>query len=204
MIDAPDLGRRRAAGGDAMGFAVLAILLLAGIVHIATILTVPHVATRNGWSRLSAFASVGGFGAAPAVGPNALPGLDPLFVHGACRLQLGAAPAGISFRARDRFWSLALYERRGNIVFSLNDRTALDGRLDMLVVTPVQNAQLKESPPDDIDQTIVVESPAEDIVALLRLYAPTDAARREAEAILGGAECAAAPFVETAPEAPSQ
>lgn len=203
MSEAASFGRRHAADDATAGFAVLAVLLLAGIVHIAVVLTVPHVAPRNGWSRLAAVASASGFAAAPATGAGALPGLDPLFVHGACRLQLGAAPAGISFRARDRFWSLALYDRRGNVVFSLNDRTALDGRLDMLVVTPVQNAQLKESPPEDIDQTIVVESPGEDIVALLRLYAPTAAARREAEAIVAGAECAAAPFVEAAPEAPS-
>ena len=55
-------------------------------------------------------------------------------MNGACRLDLGEAPAGIAVDARDRFWSLALYDPKGTIIFSLNDRTAVEGRLDMIVV----------------------------------------------------------------------
>ena len=75
---------------------------------------------------------------------NGVAGLDPLFVNGACRINLGDAPAGITVDASDRFWSVALYDPQGAIVFSLNDRTAVEGRLDMIVVNAEQNAQAEE------------------------------------------------------------
>ena len=67
-------------------------------------------------------------------GAEGVAGLDPLFVNGACRIRLGEAPVGITVDASDRFWSVALYDPKGVIVFSLNDRTAVEGRLDMIVV----------------------------------------------------------------------
>ncbi|MYZ50486.1 DUF1254 domain-containing protein [Propylenella binzhouense] len=184
----PDMPRRRRTDGGQIAVALLAILLTAGVIHIVTILLVPRFATENGWSRLAAVAAPDGF-ALIGEGEHAVPGLDPLFVHGACRLDLSAAPAAISLSSSGGFWSMALYDPRGLIVFSLNDRTALEGQLDMLVVTPVQNAALKENPPPDIDRRIVVETNAERLIALLRIYAPADSGRDEATRILEHAEC---------------
>jgi uncharacterized membrane protein len=174
---------------------VTAILLLAGTIHICAILLVPLVASANGWSRLTAFAGEDQFTEVPVLGAEGVgvPGLDPLFVNGACRLNLAAAPAGIALEARDRFWSLAVYDPSGTIVFSLNDRTAVDGRLDMTVVNPVQNAALRNARPADFEQMIVVESRSDDLIALLRLFAPTAVAQAEARGILARAECLPAP-----------
>lgn len=166
------------------------ILLLAGTIHIGTILLVPAVAKSDGWSRLAAFARQDRFAEIPVIGAgDTVAGLDPLFVNGACRVQLGESPAGITVEARDRFWSLALYDRRGTIIFSLNDRTAVDGRLDMIVVNAAQSAELKKSLSADLQQSIVVEGQSNDLIALLRLFAPTAAAQQEARRIIGQAEC---------------
>ncbi len=175
-----------------------ATLFLSGAIHICTIFLIPTVAESDGWSRLAAFAGEDEFtevrtpvrrpGASTA-NAEAIAGLDPLFVTGACRVDLSGAPVGIGVDARDRFWSLALYDRKGTIIFSLNDRTAADGRLDMLVVTPAQNLQLKKNPPPNLEQMIVVESQATDLIALLRLFAPTPAAQGTARPTLGASEC---------------
>lgn len=166
------------------------ILLLAGTIHIGTILLVPAVAKSDGWSRLAAFAGQDRFAEIPVVGAgDTVAGLDPLFVNGACRVQLGESPAGITVEARDRFWSLALYDRTGTIIFSLNDRTAVEGRLDMLVVNPAQGRELRRTTPAELERSIVVESQSNDVIALLRLFAPTDKAREEARRILGASEC---------------
>jgi uncharacterized membrane protein len=172
------------------------VLLLAGAVHICVILLVPALASADGWSRLAAVAADGRFAEIPQESSESGGlGLDPLFVNGACRLQLAEAPAGIVVDARDRFWSLALYEPSGTIVFSLNDRTAIDGRLDMIVVNPEQYARLQRTPTGEIDLTIVVESKSNDLVALLRLFAPTEIAEQEAKRLLTQAECLPAPSV---------
>ena len=175
-----------------------ATFLLAGAVHISTILLVPAMAETDGWSRLEPLAGADRFAEIAAMGAGAsggVGGLDPLFVNGACRLRLGDAPAGLAVDARDRFWSLALYDPQGTIIFSLNDRTAVGGRLDMVVVNPGQNAQLQNSPPGAMDLTIVVESASDDLVALLRLFAPTESGREDARRVLAQAECLPAPSV---------
>ena len=150
----------------------------------------------DGWSRLAPFAGEDRFTEIPVADAEAgVAGLDPLFVNGACRLDLADAPAGITVEARDRFWSLALYDPTGAIIFSLNDRTAIEGRLDMIVVNAAQNAKLKRAPSAEIEQTIVAESPSDDLIALLRLFAPTRTAQEDARRVLARAECLPAPSV---------
>jgi uncharacterized membrane protein len=174
---------------------MLGTLFLAGAIHICTILLVPLLARHDGWSRLAPLAGNARFSELGVVGPGAanVVGLDPLFINGACRLRLGEAPAALTVAARERFWSVALYDPKGTVIFSLNDRTAVEGRLDMLVVSPAQNAEIRQGAPAD-DQTVVVEAEANDLVALLRLFAPTPAAQAEARRILAAAECVPAPL----------
>lgn len=187
--------------GTAASF-VIGAALLAGAIHIVVILAVPYLAESDGWSRLVPHAGQDMFKELSTLGPaeGGVPGLDPLFVNGACKLDLTDAPAGIAVDARDRFWSVALYDPRGVIVFSLNDRTATQGRLDMIVVNGEQNARLKESPTIEVEQTIVAESPSDELIALLRLYAPTALARDDARRILAQSECLPAPSVIPPPE----
>jgi len=176
------------------GVATFAVgtLLAAGAVHICAILLVPMLAKADGWSRLVPFAGEDRFTEIPT---GAVAGLDPLFVTGACKLDLEDAPAGITVEARDRFWSVALYDPSGAIAFSLNDRTAIEGRLDMIVVNASQNAKLKRAPTEEVEQTIVAESPSDDLVVLLRLFAPTRVAQEDARRIMARAECLPAPSV---------
>jgi uncharacterized membrane protein len=171
---------------------VVGMLLAAGAIHICAILLVPTFAKSDGWSRISPFAGEDRFTEIPT---GAVAGLDPLFVTSACLLDLEDAPAGITVEARDRFWSVALYDPSGAIIFSLNDRTAIEGRLDMIVVNGAQNAKLKRAPSEEIEQTIVVESPSDDVIALLRLFAPTRTAQEDARRVLARAECLPAPSV---------
>lgn len=173
----------------------MAVALLAGAIHIVTILLIPTYAVLDGWTRLAAIAGENRFAEIrqPQGGEEVVPGLDPLFLNGACALDLSQNPAALSLSAGERFWSLALYDPAGRVIFSLNDRTASAGQLQMLVVNSVQNAELRESPPPGVDQTIVVESALDDLVALLRLYAPTGAARATAADTLRSAGCRPAP-----------
>lgn len=169
---------------------LFAIILLSTAIHIVAVLLVPRFATSDGWSRLSDFAEVGDFRELPTgTDDQVLPGLDPMFIHGSCFLDLEIAPAVLSLTAPDRFWSLALYNDEGIATFSLNDRTAQDGTLDMLVVTPVQTAQLKENPPEDIDDIIVVETQSDSLIAVFRLYAPNPELRRLSRQALESAIC---------------
>jgi uncharacterized membrane protein len=183
-------GRRALFRGGAIAF-VTGVLLLAGAVHICTILLIPTVAESDGWSRLASFAAGEEFAeiSTGRATQRNVAGLDPLFVNAACRLQLADAPVEIVVPASERLWSLALYDPQGTIIFSLNDRTAVEGQLDMIVATPSQNAALKQSPPPGLDRKIVVQGVSDDLIALLRLFAPNDKARLEARELLADTEC---------------
>ena len=69
----------------------------------------------------------------------------------------------------------------------------------MIVVNAAQNAEIKKSPPVEIEETIVTESPSDDLIALLRLFAPTRTAREDARQILPAAECLPDPSLLTQP-----
>jgi uncharacterized membrane protein len=191
-IDIPDIRL-----GGLLAF-VVGTLLLAGAIHICTILLVPVFAKEDGWSRLVPYAGENKFVEIPGAGTSGskgVAGLDPLFVNAACRIRLGDAPVSVTVDASDRFWSVALYDPKGIIVFSLNDRTAVEGSLDMIVVNAAQNAELKKAPSSELEETIVAESTSDDLIALLRLFAPSRTARADARKILADAKCMPDPSV---------
>ncbi|SER20298.1 Uncharacterized membrane protein [Faunimonas pinastri] len=169
----------------------VAVLLLSGIIHLATIFLIPPYSPAGVWARLAVYAKAGGFAEVPEAKNwlEPVPGLDPLFVYGSCRVSLAASPVHLSFRSSDRFWSVALLRKSGSVFYSVNDRTAVGGQLDMTIADPVQSEQMRAAAPDDRNRLILVQSPDEDVIALLRLYAPTDAARTQARDILKTATC---------------
>src|SRR5688500_12462405 len=91
------LGRPSIRLGDAAAFLV-GTFMLAGAVHIATVLLVPSLAEADGWSRLAPLAGEDRFAeiSPRSAGTGGVGGLDPLFVNGACRVRLGDAPAGLA------------------------------------------------------------------------------------------------------------
>jgi uncharacterized membrane protein len=180
---------------SAIAAVTVGVLMAAGAVHIGAILLVPVFAEADGWSRIAPYAGTDRFTEVPVSPSGGVAGLDPLFVNGACRIDLTDAPAGITVNARDRFWSVALYNPDDVIVFSLNDRTAIEGSLDMIVVNPSQNAELQRAATEDITLSIVAESPSDDLIAVLRLFAPTKTAQEDARRIMAQAECLPAPSV---------
>ena len=198
-IDREILPARKMPAASTLSAGLLATLMLAGIVHIVTILLVPHYSGSDGWSRAAAAAANEGWTlyVTPTSPEATIPGLDPLFVHGLCNVAIDDAPAILSLEAANRFWSLALHDRSGTIVFSLNDRTAVDGALEMLVVNSLDAERLKESPQADLEGVIIVESANVELIAVLRLYAPKPADRLEGKAQIAAAQCARAPaFLE--------
>lgn len=172
-----------------------AILFLSGAIHIVTILSVPSLASADGWSRLSDFAGEEQFSEIPKTAGTgrAVAGLDPLFVNGACHISVSEVPTAITVEPSDRFWSLALYDPYGMIVFSLNDRTVVDGRLDMLIVDARQNRASPAPASEEAPDTIVVEAKSSELIAVLRLFAPTPGTIKDARRILARSECLPAP-----------
>jgi uncharacterized membrane protein len=138
-----------------MGRFLLAVgigLVGAVIVHIAVIFAIPPLADNNAWGRLSRIAGMEtvvridsqrqapGEATLRRDGPGAhdFAFIDPAFVTAACRFSLEDGLVRVSTPAATDFWSASIYSRQGDNLYSINDRSAVNGRFDLLLGTPEQ------------------------------------------------------------------
>lgn len=171
---------------------LLAGLFLGGIIHVVTVLGVPAHVPQTAYARISAFGPDGVFNRLPDVVPGAepLPMLDPTMLHAACRFDLGRGPLKIEAALPPPFWSFALFNARGQAIYSLNDRTSgSGGRLDVLVITTEQLSVLRENPPEGLEDLIVIETDEIMGYALLRAFDGEPLRRDIVEAALAEARC---------------
>ena len=138
-------------------------MLLAGIVHILIILLIPNYAAKDAWTRLAQVAKPWEFKlvSIPGHEESVLPSVDPAFGMAACRYDLAQAPLRVIAEGHLPFWSVAIFDRQGRNIYSLNDRTAVERQLSLLVVNPVQMAQFRKNPPPESESAVLVETAAE-------------------------------------------
>lgn len=120
---------------------LLAIAMVAGIVHIASLLLMPRVAPDDAFARVSAIAPRNVVTVLPrAASPgDPLPGRDPSVATAVCRYDLDGGPLRVSAALGDQdFVALTLHARSGIAYYGLTDRAGNDGRLDLVVMTSAQ------------------------------------------------------------------
>ena len=148
----------------------------AGIVHIAILLLLPLLSERDAWSRLATAADLyvmtaadGSDGGAPAVEAP-----DPFFRASACRFDLQDGPVRLKADGGVPFWSASIYDRGGQNIYNFNDRTAADGALDFVVVTPTQMIDMRKELPADLESSVFVEADVDEGIVVVRAFAPDD------------------------------
>ncbi len=152
-------------------FYVLSVaFVLAGIVHILIVLLIPNYAARDAWAKLEQVAAPWSFSivALPGQSNEILPLVDPAFGIAACRFDLSQAPLWVSAEGQLAFWSIAIFDRQGRNIYSFNDRTAIERQLSLIVVDPVQMAQLRKNPPASVDKAVLVETNTAEGFVLIR------------------------------------
>jgi len=149
----------------------------AGIVHIVILFLLPSVAENGPWQRLDAaaghytFVSVNR--ADGAASPTIRP-IHPFFYEAACRFDLRDGVVHIHAPGRVPFWSMSVYDKSGENIYSLTDRTATDGDLDLVIATPAQLIEVKKDIPTDFEKSIFVETDTGKGIALVRSFVPDD------------------------------
>jgi uncharacterized membrane protein len=171
---------------------VVAGIILGGVIHIAIVFLVPYYASRDAWAQMKAFGRDGQFQTLPIPEPGAEPlaSLDPRMVQAVCRFALDGGPVHLRASLPDDFWSVAVFDRRGRNVYSINDGATQGSSLDMTILTSVQMAQLRQSPPASLDQSIVLELPIDAGFVLIRVFVADETLLPAALAALKGANCA--------------
>lgn len=169
-------------------YALLLSLVGAGIVHVVVLLWLPSLSERDAWSRLAAagapyeFVHVGG-------NPPVIPALDPLFYAVACRFDLSDGVVHVHAPGKVLFWSVSVYDRRGQNIYSLTDRTAADRALDLVLATPAQMIELRKSVPADFSRSLFVETDVGRGIVLVRAFVPDPTFAPGVADHLGNAAC---------------
>jgi uncharacterized membrane protein len=177
-------------------FAIVVGLVMGGMIHIVTVLGIPRFAQNDAYARIAAFGPPLKFVTVPRPGPGVetLPLIDPAFAHYVCRFTLTDGPVRIRATLPDTFWSLALFDGHGINAYNLNDRALGQKPIDLLVADAEQIAQIRENPPADFNDIIIVDWASTRGFAIVRIFAPNASDQRDAEASMTRATCVPTPL----------
>jgi uncharacterized membrane protein len=173
------------------GLYVLAGVLLGAAIHLAVILILPTTAGNGTYARIEALgpAATVLLLTAPKPGePNPMR-LDPEVSYATCRLNLGAGPGVVSGTLPQAFWSVAVFDRFGTVIYSTTNRDGIGQTLDLGIFNPTQTRLLAEQQIDIEQGLLIVEARADEVVVLVRLAPPQPVMRERYEAQLAKLVC---------------
>ncbi len=165
---------------------LMATLMIGGIVHIVSILAMPRLAPMNSFARIAALTPLHQTILLPRMTPQQIfaPFEDPAMAVGACRFDLGEG--ALRLRATlspDDLMLFSFHGRNGQAFYSMTDRGAARGKLDVLILTQPQLDEVEANDnEDELPQDLRIVSPNREGFVLLRALAerPGDIAAAEA------------------------
>ena len=184
---------------DASRFALATIcgLVLAGIVHIVAILTIPWLGEQDALSRLRSTAAADRAELVSAPGAAAaawLPSPDPAVAIAACAYNLDEGPLRVTARMRGMFQSISFHGRGGGVYFAITDRAAIRGALDLVVMTRAQlEGTLALEDEEEPSRDLRIVAPSREGFAIVRVLATFPSMRAEAEEAAKAVSCSTDP-----------
>ncbi|WP_142416414.1 DUF1254 domain-containing protein [Bartonella massiliensis] len=167
---------------------ILLAFIGAVIVHICVLFLIPSWAQNNIWTSLKKSGVPYQF--VDFTPDNPIQEFsDPLLLLKVCRFNLENGPVHLKALKTRLFWSLAVYTHNGIIFYSLNDRTAPDATLDLIIGKPIQIIELKKSNPKKNTNSVLVAKKLNEGFVILRIFAPSSLAKKESKAFLSSATC---------------
>jgi uncharacterized membrane protein len=166
-------------------------VLLGGIVHLATILLLPTMATRDAYSRLAPLAPVNKVVPVPAPSPDkaAIPFMDPAFAMAVCRYDLSNAPLKFSVPISQAYTSVSFYTRSDIAYYAINDRAAGRRVIELDLMTPDQHNDLPDNEEITAADRLIVESPTLTGLIVIKALAAEPGLIAAAQSSLAAAKC---------------
>ncbi|MCQ8781069.1 DUF1254 domain-containing protein [Mangrovibrevibacter kandeliae] len=118
--------------------------------------------------------------------------VDPAFVTVGCRFSVAEGPVRLTADGAVDFWSASVYSRRGDNVYSINDRSAVAGQFDLLVGTPEQLVDAQAASTDPGETVIPVEVDIDEGYLTLRALVDEESERPSVDAFMRSVTCATA------------
>jgi uncharacterized membrane protein len=170
---------------------LLAGVLLGGIVHLVAVLVLPNTATQDAYSRLLPIAPVNAVAPVPQPSPQneIMPFMDPAVAIAVCRYDLSGGPMKLSVPLSPAYTSVSFYTRRGIAYYAINDRAAGRRQIELQLMTAAQRADVPEDEEVTAADRLIVESPSNTGLILMKALAPEPGLMPAARAAIARATC---------------
>jgi len=174
---------------------LLAIIFMAALVHIVSIFALPQLAQKkDAYSRIAKLASPGVLTLLPQAkaGEEIAPFSDPALVQGVCLFDLDKGPLSFSAETpKDSLLTFSFRTRTGRVFYSMTDRAAAHGQIDVSIMTQKQlEAAQADDDEDDPTQELRLTSPEKRGFLLINALVVYPSERPTIEALVKGMSCA--------------
>jgi len=170
---------------------LLGAVLLGGIVHLATVLLVPVMATQDAFARVSTIAPINTVVPIPTPTPEKaiMPFMAPAFVVSVCRYDLSRGPLKFSVPISQAYTSVSFYTRSDIAYYAINDRAAGRRVIELDLMTAAQRAELPENEEITAADRLIVASPTTTGLIVIRALVPESGSIVAARTTLAAAQC---------------
>jgi len=166
-------------------------VLMGGIVHLGTVLYLPTTATQDAYARISPVSPVNAMVALPAPSSEStiVPFMDPAFAAAVCRYDITGGPVKLRAPVSPAYTSVSFYTDKGIAYYAINDRAAGRRIIELELMTKAQRDELPEDDETAAADRLIVESPSEKGLIVLRALAPEPGMMAAAKTALSAARC---------------
>lgn len=158
-------------------------VVLAGLIHVVAVLTLPMLAPRDAHARLAALGPANKMIQLPAPTPGrqVMPMMAPDVRYAICRYDLSNGPVRLRANIADELWLIAFYTPLGENFYAVIGADMKQPEVDLIIAMKDQTvAEVGVDSPEAFDNVVVVNSPVKEGIALIR--APLAGPSRGAEA----------------------
>ena len=143
-------------------FALVAGILLGGVVHLVSVLALPRIASQDAYSRLSRITAVNNVTPLPLIDPanEPMPFMDPAFALAVCRYDLGNGPIKLTVPVSQAYTSVSFYTRSDVAYYAINDRSAGRRIIELTLMTEAQHEALPEEEDVTAADRLIIDSPS--------------------------------------------
>ena len=172
-------------------FAIIGGVLLGGVVHLVSVLALPRIATQDAYSRLTPMTKLNGVTQLPLADPNTspMPFMDPAFALAICRYDLSTGPIKLTVPVSQAYTSVSFYTRNEVAYYAINDRSAGKRVIELDLMTEAQHNALPEDEEITAADRLIIDSPTETGLIVLKALAPEPGLMPQAQASLVASSC---------------
>ncbi|UXN07741.1 DUF1254 domain-containing protein [Bartonella sp. HY761] len=168
----------------------IALMAILGtiIVHITLLFLYPALEQDAFWNEIKQLAPANQF-IALSNQNSIVQGADPIAKLRLCHFDLTNNPVHFQAKGVVAFWSLSIYNDKGDNLYSINDRTSPDQILDLVLGDPIQIMDYRQTIADKPKKPVLTQQNLDHGFAILRVLQPSEDWQKNIDIFLGSSSC---------------